>query len=125
MTVVSRKHALKDDEFDPAYPEPTGWRVLIKAKEVPVASKGGIYFPDASRTDMKAVGMIGKVVAVGPLAYGRDDMRHAGPWVQPGDWVLYGKYAGLRMTCKGHEIRMMNDDEILGLVPDPEKITGA
>ena len=125
MTVTSRLHAYKVNDFDPAYPEPTGWRVLVKVKDIPATSKGGIYFHESTKEGMRAVGMIGRVLAVGPLAYVREDMKDAGPWVKPGDWVLYGKYSGLRMTCKGHELRLMNDDEILGLVPDPEEIKDA
>lgn len=125
MTVTSRLAAYKISDFDPHWPEPVGWRILIKVRDIPVMSKGGIYFPDDTKAGMRAVGMVGLVVAVGPLAYVREDMREAGPWVKPGDWVLYGKYSGLRMTCKGVEIRMMNDDEILGIVPDPDKLESA
>jgi co-chaperonin GroES (HSP10) len=39
-----------------------------------------------------------------------------------GDWVIFGRYAGSRIQIDGGEIRLLNDDEILGIVNDPEDI---
>lgn len=120
---TNRPHAaLHPTEFDPDYPEPVGWRILVKIKDMPEKSRGGIFFPDTVKDAQRALGVTGLLIAVGPRAYTREDMGGY-PWCKPGDWVLIGKYAGVRMLCKGHEIRMMNDDEVLGLVPAPEEIS--
>jgi co-chaperonin GroES (HSP10) len=36
--------------------------------------------------------------------------------------VLFGRYAGARIAIDGGEIRLLNDDEILGRVNDPEDV---
>ena len=40
-----------------------------------------------------------------------------------GDWVLTGKYIGLKFRYEGQEYAMINDDEVLAVVPNPDKIT--
>jgi hypothetical protein len=45
-----------------------------------------------------------------------------GPWCKPGDWVLIGRYSGSRIQIEGGEIKLLNDDEIIATVPDPEAI---
>jgi co-chaperonin GroES (HSP10) len=35
---------------------------------------------------------------------------------------LFGRYAGSRFQIEGGEIKILNDDEIIARVPDPEAI---
>ena len=44
-------------------------------------------------------------------------------WCKKGDWVLTGKYVGLKFKYEGEEYSIINDDEVVAIVPDPEKIT--
>jgi co-chaperonin GroES (HSP10) len=39
--------------------------------------------------------------------------------------VIFARYAGSRMEIDGGEIRMLNDDEILGTIDNPEDILHA
>ena len=41
------------------------------------------------------------------------------------DWVLFARYAGSRLNIDGGELRILNDDEILGTLDDPEDILHA
>ena len=41
-----------------------------------------------------------------------------------GDWVIIARYAGSRIKIEGGELRILNDDEILGTVESPEDILG-
>jgi co-chaperonin GroES (HSP10) len=59
---------------------------------------------------------------VGDLAYADKDKFPTGPWCKEGDWVIFGRYAGARLTIDGGEVRILNDDEIVGTVNDPEDI---
>jgi co-chaperonin GroES (HSP10) len=36
--------------------------------------------------------------------------------------VIFARYAGSRLPIKGGEVRILNDDEVLGTIPDPEAI---
>jgi co-chaperonin GroES (HSP10) len=45
-----------------------------------------------------------------------------GPWCKEGDWVIFARYAGSRLPIEGGEVRLLNDDEVLGTIKDPESV---
>jgi co-chaperonin GroES (HSP10) len=45
-----------------------------------------------------------------------------GPWCSEKDWVVFSRYAGSRFRIEGGEVRILNDDEILATVHDPDDI---
>jgi co-chaperonin GroES (HSP10) len=62
------------------------------------------------------------VLAVGPLAYADENKFPTGPWCKKGDWIVFGRYAGARLPIDEGEIRIINDDEVLALIQNPEDI---
>ena len=108
---------LKSDK----YPKPTVHRILIKTLDVANKTNMGIYLPSKSIEDHRAIASIGKVIELGKDAYKRDDMSE--PWCEVDDYVMFGKYAGHRFKFGQAELRIMNDDEILGVVPDVSEIS--
>jgi len=64
----------------------------------------------------------GYVLRMGDLAYADGDKFPTGAWCKEGDWIIFGRYAGARIPIDGGEIRLINDDEVLGVVNDPEDI---
>ena len=42
--------------------------------------------------------------------------------VKKGDWVVFARYAGSRIQIDGGEVRLLNDDEILATIENPEDI---
>ena len=62
---------------------------------------------------------------VGPDAYKDKERFPDGPWCQEKDWVLFAKYAGSRIKIDGGELRLLNDDEVLAVIDDPEDILHA
>jgi len=68
-----------------------------------------------------AIGL-GNVLAMGADCY-RDKSRYKqGPWCKVGDWVMFARYAGSRIKIEGGEVRLLNDDEILATIKNPEDI---
>jgi co-chaperonin GroES (HSP10) len=53
---------------------------------------------------------------IGPDAYNDKDKFPNGPWCKKKDWVLFARYAGSRINIDGGELRVLNDDEILGTI---------
>jgi chaperonin GroES len=102
-------------------PEPTGFRILILPVQAERKTKGGILLSDKTVEREQLATVIGQVLKVGPDAYS-DETRFASPWCKEGDYVLFGRYAGARIPIEGGEIRILNDDEILALVSNPEVI---
>jgi co-chaperonin GroES (HSP10) len=68
---------------------------------------------------------VGYVLKMGPLCYGDKERYPTGPWCKEKDWVIFARYAGSRMEIDGGEIRMLNDDEVLGTIDDPKDLIHA
>ena len=103
-------------------PTPTGWRIAILPYRGSKRSKGGIEMTEDTQKRTQLATNCGYVLKVGELAYKDESKFPFGPWCAEGDWVVFGRYAGSRVSIDGGEIRFLNDDEILGLVHDPEDI---
>lgn len=103
-------------------PKPTGWRLVVLPYQGTKKSKGGIVLADETLERQRATTTCGYVLAVGDLAYGDTAKFPTGPWCQKGDWIVFGRYAGARLSIDGGEIRILNDDEILARIQDPEDI---
>ena len=57
------------------------------------------------------------------LAVEADEKRYPhGPWCKKGDWIIFGRYSGSRFGIEGGEVRILNEDEIIAVVKDPEDI---
>ena len=39
-----------------------------------------------------------------------------------GDWVCIGRYAGSRFQIEGGEVRIINDDEVIATIVNPDDI---
>ena len=103
-------------------PDPTGWRLLILPYRGKGKTDGGIYLPDKVVEEQTVSTQVGYVLKVGSLAYKDSEKFPTGPWCEQGDWVMFARYAGSRFRIDGGEVRILNDDEILARIEEPEDI---
>jgi co-chaperonin GroES (HSP10) len=103
-------------------PAPTGWRILILPYRGVGKTSGGIALPKESVEQQHVSTQVGYVLKVGDLAYKDPEKFPAGPWCQEKDWVMFARYAGSRFSIDGGEVRILNDDEILARISDPEDV---
>ncbi len=103
-------------------PSPTGWRLLILPYRGKGKTDGGIYLPDKVLEEQNVSTQVGYVLKVGDLAYKDPEKFPVGPWCEQGDWVMFARYAGSRFKIDGGEVRILNDDEILAKIQEPEDI---
>ena len=103
-------------------PKPTGWRVVVLPFKPPRKTKGGLLLADQAIEKQQVATVCGYVVDTGPLAYADTEKFPDGAWCKKGDWVVFARYAGARINIEGGEIRILNDDEILATISDPEDI---
>ena len=108
----SRKKPLEEMSL----PKPTGWRIIVLPYKAKERTKGGIILSDKTVTESQIATNCGLVMDVGPDAYSDKDKFPNGPWCKKKDWVLFARYAGSRIYIDGGEIRVLNDDEILGTI---------
>jgi len=102
-------------------PEPSGYRILVLPFTPKNKTKGGILFSQETLDKARIATTCGYVLKMGDLAYADKDKFNK-PWCKKGDWVIFARYAGSRLPIEGGEVRILNDDEVLGTIKDPESI---
>ena len=133
--VPKHRNALEDkyqvEEKEPLNPEniqksqlpvPSGWRLLVLPFSPREKTKGGILIAQESLDKLRIATNCGYVISMGPLAYHDNEKFPTGPWCKKGDWVIFARYAGSRLPIEGGEVRILNDDEVLGTIKDPESV---
>ena len=103
-------------------PIPTGWRILVLPFKMKDKTKGGILITDDVVERAQVASTCGLVLKVGPDAYKDKERYPEGPWCKKGTWIVFARYAGSRIKIDGGEVRLLNDDEVLATVENPEDI---
>ena len=102
-------------------PQPTGWRILVLPFKMADKTKGGIHITESTLERQQVASTCGLVLAMGPNCYDKEKFPE-GPWCKKGDWVIFARYAGSRIQIDGGEVRLLNDDEVLATIENPEDI---
>ena len=103
-------------------PSPTGWRLLILPYRGKGKTESGVYLPDQVVEQNQVSTQVGYVLKAGPLAYQDEEKFPKGPWCKEKDWVMFARYSGSRFNIDGGEVRILNDDEILARISNPEDV---
>ena len=103
-------------------PNPTGWRLLVMPFKVKEETKGGIIIAQETLDRARVATQVGYVLKMGDLCYKDDEKYPTGPWCKEKDWVIFARYAGSRLPIEGGEVRLLNDDEVLGTINNPESV---
>ena len=114
---------------------PYGGRVLIQLRAVKEkVTQSGIILTEETKETEKWNTMIGKVIAIGPLAFKKRDSMEPWPegsWAQIGEFVRVPKWGGDRWEIDFEEdglkgkalFTFFNDHELIGQVTgDPRQI---
>ena len=115
---LEEKYKRQDEDL----PKPTGWRLLVLPYRMKDKTKGGLVLADSTIEKQQVASQCGNVLAMGPDCYRDKDRFNKGPWCKVGDWVMFARYAGSRIKIEGGEVRLLNDDEILATIKNPEDI---
>ena len=111
-----------EEEVKSQLPEPKGWKILIAMPRVDEKTDGGIIKATTTLRDEEVSNICGYVLKLGTECYNDSKRFPSGPWCKEGDWVIFGRYAGSRFKIDGGEVRLLNDDEILATINNPEDI---
>ena len=103
-------------------PTPTGYRLLILPYAGPKKTTGGVYLSDATQETIQMTTVCGLVLKMGDLCYLDKDKFPKGPWCKLDDWVIFSRYAGSRFKIDGGEVRVLNDDEVISTILNPQDI---
>ena len=100
---------------NPSGINPVGWRILLLPKEVMKETASGIIIATEQTKDREDIAnTIGIVIDMGSECY-----KATSQWCKVGDKVSFAKHAGLVYIGKdGKKYRMVNDDDITGVLDD-------
>ena len=102
-------------------PQPTGWKILVLPYRGKGVTKGGILLTKESQDREQLATVVAYVVKCGPLWYSGE--KYGAPWCSEKQWVLIGRYAGARFKLDdGAEVRIINDDEVIATISNPDDI---
>ena len=115
--------SLLDVSLSERLPQPTGWRLLVMPYMGRATTDGGVLIPDQIRDREALATVVAYVLKVGPLAYKDPNKFGSGvSWCKEGDWICIGRYAGARFKIEGGEVRIINDDEVIATILEPDDI---
>ena len=112
--------------LEAAIPKPTGSHILIALPNVE-ETFGDSMLLKAEKTmrEEYILSMIGLVLDMGDQAYKDKDRFTSGPWCKPGDYVMFRANTGTRFKIGTQEYRLLNDDSIQAIVPNPRAVSRA
>lgn len=133
MTQLEKKRKVKINEaevaqaaLDAAIPKPTGYHILIALPNVEETfGESMLLKADKTVREEYILSTIGLVLDMGDQAYNDKDRFSAGPWCKPGDYVMFRANTGTRFKIGTQEYRLMNDDSVQAIVPNPRAISRA
>lgn len=112
--------------LEKAIPKPTGYHILIALPNVEETfGESGLMKADKTVRDEYILSTIGLVLDMGCQAYNDKERFSTGAWCKPGDYVMFRANTGTRFKIGRQEYRLMNDDSIQAIVPNPKAISRA
>ena len=124
--MMSEAETLTEEQLENMLPLPVGYRVLIALPQVKETfDETNLLKSSQTRHEEHVMSIIGMVVDMGSQAYADETRFPTGAWCKQGDYVMFRANSGTRFKIGGTEYRLMNDDSIEAVVPDPSGITRA
>ena len=123
---MSEAEAITEDRLEDMLPLPVGYRVLVALPQVKETFEDTDLVKSRQlQHEEHVMSIIGVVVDLGGQAYADKDRFPTGAWCKQGDYVMFRANSGTRFRIGGTEYRLMNDDSIEAIVPEPTSITRA
>tara|TARA_R110000787_G_scaffold29160_2_gene79234 strand:- start:746 stop:1126 length:381 start_codon:yes stop_codon:yes gene_type:complete len=112
-----------EEDFENQLPVPVGYRVLVALPDIEDHYQGSSLLKTNTEKHREYIlSIMGIVIDMGKGAYSDKERYPEGPWCKPGDYVMFRMNTGTRFKVNGKEFRLMNDDSIEAVIPDPRGI---
>jgi len=114
---------LADEQWEAQLPVPVGYRLLVALPDIDDHYEGtSLLKTDTEKHREYIMSIMGGVIDMGPDAYSDKERFPEGPWCKVGDYVMFRMNTGTRFKVNGKEFRLMNDDSVEAVIPDPRGI---
>lgn len=122
---IVQKDPENEKELEEGLPKPVGYRILVALPKVEETFGDTRIIKSAKEQHLDHVlSTIGLVIDMGAEAYS-DKERFDAPWCKEGDYVMFRANTGTRFKIGDTEFRLMNDDSVEAVVPDPRAVARA
>ena len=126
MSEVVNINDVSEEDWEAQLPKPVGYRLLVALPDIEDYYKGSsLLKTDTEKHREYIMSIMGIVIDMGDGAYSDKERFPEGPWCKPGDYVMFRMNTGTRFKVSGKEFRLMNDDSIEAVIPDPSGIMTA
>tara|TARA_R100001369_G_scaffold42024_1_gene68243 strand:+ start:839 stop:1219 length:381 start_codon:yes stop_codon:yes gene_type:complete len=123
MTRSAVQAIASEEDFENQLPVPVGYRLLVALPDIDDHYQGSsLIKTDSEKHKEYILSIMGIVIDMGAGAYSDKERYPEGPWCKPGDYVMFRMNTGTRFRVNGKEFRLMNDDSIEAVIPDPRGI---
>jgi|TARA_R110001583_G_scaffold24001_1_gene88013 co-chaperonin GroES (HSP10) len=123
MTKTAVQSIASEEDFDAQLPIPAGYRLLVALPDIEDTYQGtSLLKTDVEKHREYILSIMGVVIDMGSGAYTDKERFPSGPWCKVGDYVMFRMNTGTRFKVNGKEFRLMNDDSIEAVIPDPRGI---
>ena len=122
---IVQKDPENEKELEEGLPKPVGYRILVALPKVEETFGDSRIIKSSKEQHLDHVlSTIGLVIDMGNEAYS-DKERFDTPWCKEGDYVMFRANTGTRFKIGDTEFRLMNDDSVEAVVPDPRAVARA
>jgi len=104
--------------FEGCTPNPT--IILIRLYIKPQKTAGGLLWVDNAKGKFEET--VGYVAKIGKCAFKGEAFKEWGNWYKEGDWVMFPRASGMRVSYKGLPVFAMYDTVPVLKVSDPRNI---
>jgi len=104
-------------------PVPAGYRILCAVPDMDKEFGSGLIKSDVTLRNEETLTTVLFVVKLGPDCYKDPTRFPSGAWCAEGDFILIRPHTGSRIVIHGKEFRIINDDNVEGVVADPRGIS--
>lgn len=114
---------IADEQWEAQLPVPVGYRLLVALPDIDDHYEGtSLLKTDTEKHREYIMSIMGVVIDMGADAYFDKERFPDGPWCKIGDYVMFRMNTGTRFKVNGKEFRLMNDDSVEAVIPDPRGI---
>jgi len=122
---IVQKDPENEKELEEGLPKPVGYRILVALPKVEETFGDSRIIKSSKEQHLDHVlSTIGLVIDMGTEAYS-DKERFDTPWCKEGDYVMFRANTGTRFKIGDTEFRLMYDDSVEAVVPDPRAVARA
>lgn len=99
-----------------------GYRILLKAVEIPEKTKGGIILSEDYKKFERRSYNVGRVLKMGPLAYTPLEKFGEKPYCAVGDWVHFSGYEKEDVYMYDQLCYYLNDERVYSQILNLEAV---